>query len=77
MSLSKVAIIGTGMTALSIGYHLPLHNPLVEITFFDKGQKPGGRVATRRSRQNQELLFDHGAPFLWEDNIKGDFRKVL
>jgi hypothetical protein len=29
MSLSKVAIIGTGMTALSIGYHLPLLNPLV------------------------------------------------
>ena len=50
MSRSKVAIIGTGMTALSIGYHLPLVNPSVDITFFDKGTKPGGRVATRRSR---------------------------
>lgn len=77
MSLSRVAIVGTGITALSIGHYLPLVNPLVEITFFDKAQKPGGRVATRRSRNNQELLFDHGAPFLWEDNVKGDLRKVL
>jgi hypothetical protein len=29
MSLSKVAIIGTGITALSIGHYLPLVNPLV------------------------------------------------
>lgn len=77
MSLTKVAIIGTGMTALSLGYHLPLINPSIEITFIDKGSKAGGRVATRRSRQDKELLFDHGAPYLSEKYINAEFRQLL
>jgi predicted NAD/FAD-dependent oxidoreductase len=63
LNKSKIAIIGTGMTALSIGYHLPSLYPSIEITYFDKGLKPGGRLATRRTRKNKEFLFDHGAPY--------------
>jgi renalase len=61
--MQKVAIIGTGITALSIGYHLPRLLPSVEITYFDKGRKAGGRLATRRTRTSQSTVFDHGAPF--------------
>lgn len=53
MQRTRVGIIGTGITALSIGYYLPIVNPDVEIVYFDKASKVGGRVATRRSRENQ------------------------
>ena len=46
----KIAIIGTGITALSIGYHLPAVLPKVEITYIDKARKVGGRLVTRRTR---------------------------
>ena len=54
--MRKTAIIGTGMTGLSIGAHLSN----ATITFFDKSRKPGGRMSTRTTRTNPELIFDHG-----------------
>ena len=55
--MKNIAIIGTGLSALSLAHHLPALN----ITFFEKSWRPGGRLSTRK--QN-DLKFDHGAHFL-------------
>lgn len=57
----RVAIVGTGITGLSVAYHFPKNT---QITFFDKSRRPGGRVCTRTSRQHPDYIFDHGAPFI-------------
>jgi len=59
--LKKIAVIGTGLSALSLAHHLP---PL-DITFFEKSWRPGGRLSTRRQESYE---FDHGAHFLKEDH---------
>tara|TARA_Y100001935_G_C17234528_1_gene472234 strand:+ start:169 stop:1149 length:981 start_codon:yes stop_codon:yes gene_type:complete len=59
--LKKIAVIGTGLSALSLAYHLPT----MDITFFEKSWRPGGRVSTRR---HENYIFDHGAHYLKEDN---------
>jgi len=59
--LKKIAVIGTGLSALSLAHHLPSS----DITFFEKSWRPGGRLSTRR-HENYE--FDHGAHFLKEDH---------
>lgn len=55
---TKVAIIGSGISGLSAAYHLREH-PL-QTHLFDKGTNPGGRLATRTSRQDPTLSFEHG-----------------
>ena len=42
--MKNIAIIGAGMTGLSLAYNLQEHN----ITIFDKSWRPGGRVSTRK-----------------------------
>tara|TARA_B100000965_G_scaffold59167_1_gene45244 strand:+ start:402 stop:1382 length:981 start_codon:yes stop_codon:yes gene_type:complete len=59
--LKKIAVIGTGLSALSLVYHLPA----LDITFFEKSWRPGGRISTRRY---QNYAFDHGAHYLKEDH---------
>jgi len=55
--VKNIAIIGSGMTGLSLAHNLDKNN----ITIFDKSWRPGGRVSTRK---NENLLFDHGAHYL-------------
>ena len=55
--MKNIAIIGAGMTGLSLAYNLQEHN----ITIFDKSWRPGGRVSTRK---HGDYLFDHGAHYL-------------
>ena len=52
----KTAIVGSGIAGLSLGVHLPN----TSVTFFDKSRKPGGRMSTRTTRTNPDLIFDHG-----------------
>ena len=59
--MKKIAIIGTGLSALSLAHHLPK----LDITFFEKSWRPGGRLSTRR---HENYMFDHGAHFLKEDH---------
>ena len=59
--MKKIAVIGTGLSALSLVYHLPT----LDITFFEKSWRPGGRISTRR---NGNYVFDHGAHYLKEDH---------
>lgn len=53
----RVAIVGAGMAGLSCASHL--HAAGVEVTVFDKGRGPAGRLSTRRS----PIAFDHGAQY--------------
>ena len=68
--MRKIAIIGTGLTALSLAHHLPAYN----ITFFEKSWRAGGRISTRK---HNDLKFDHGAHFLSTDHGVLGFTETL
>ncbi|MDC2979574.1 FAD-dependent oxidoreductase [Pelagibacteraceae bacterium] len=55
--MKNIAIIGAGMTGLSLAYNLQDKN----VTIFDKSWRAGGRVSTR---MHDNLIFDHGAHYL-------------
>lgn len=58
-----VAVIGAGITGLTIGQHLQANG--VSCVLFDKSRGVGGRVATRRATvEDTTLYFDHGTPAL-------------
>ncbi|WP_428396037.1 NAD(P)/FAD-dependent oxidoreductase [Lichenicoccus sp.] len=52
----RIAIVGAGMAGLACAQALRGH----AVTLFDKGRRPGGRLATRRV---EGLMFDHGAQY--------------
>ncbi len=54
----RVAIIGAGIAGLSCAGTLA--GAGADVTLFDKGRAPGGRIATRRAGA---LQFDHGAQY--------------
>lgn len=54
----RIAIIGAGISGLSLGQRLRERG--LSPVLFDKGRRPGGRVATRRGEQQ---AFDHGAQY--------------
>ncbi len=54
----RVAIVGAGMAGLACARRL--HRAGAAVTVFDKGRRPGGRLATRRAG---DLQFDHGAQY--------------
>lgn len=53
-----VAVVGAGVAGA--GCARALMDAGHAVTVFDKGRGPGGRLSTRRE---EELAFDHGAPF--------------
>lgn len=55
----RVAVVGAGMAGLTAARTLTDHG--LHVRVFDKGRHPGGRMATRESRQG--WLADHGAQF--------------
>ena len=59
--MKKIAVVGTGLSALSLAHHLPS----LDITFFEKSWRPGGRISTRK---HGEYAFDHGAHYLKIDH---------
>ncbi len=54
----SVAVVGAGIAGLAAAAELVANGH--QVTVFDKGRKPGGRVATRR---DGGVFFDHGAQF--------------
>ncbi len=68
--MKNIAIIGAGITGLSLAYNLRGNN----ITIFDKSWRPGGRVSTRK---NDELLFDHGAHYLSKNHKVKQLKNLL
>ncbi|GAB5458677.1 MAG: NAD(P)-binding protein [Henriciella sp.] len=57
-----IAIIGAGMAGLSAA--TALKQAGLEVTVFDKGRGPGGRMSSRRAESAiGALRFDHGAQF--------------
>jgi renalase len=54
----RIAVIGAGLAGLVCAERLMGQG--WEVTVFDKGRGPGGRLATRRA---DELRFDHGAQY--------------
>jgi renalase len=60
--MAKVAIIGAGIAGLSCAQTLV--DAGHEVTLFDKGRGPGGRMSTRRVATDLgEASFDHGAQY--------------
>ena len=68
--MKNIAIIGAGMTGLSLAYNLQGNN----ISIFDKSWRPGGRVSTRK---HGDLLFDHGAHYLSTSHNVTQLKEVL
>ncbi len=57
----QVAVIGAGISGLACARTLRDHG--IEVRVFDKGRRPGGRLATRESRDQTGVFFDHGAQY--------------
>lgn len=55
--MRKIAIIGCGMSGLTLAYELKDH---ADVVVFEKSRGVGGRIASRRYK---DLSFDHGAQF--------------
>ena len=68
--MKNIAIIGAGMTGLSLAYNLKEHN----ISIFDKSWRPGGRVSTRK---HENSFFDHGAHYLSINYQVKQLRNIL
>ncbi|MDJ1009632.1 MAG: FAD-dependent oxidoreductase [Paracoccaceae bacterium] len=60
MTDTKIAIIGAGVAGLVAARALADRGRPAAV--FDKGRRPGGRLATRRTREGP--VFDHGAQFV-------------
>lgn len=56
----SIAIIGAGLAGLTAARRL--REAGLSPVLYDKGRRPGGRLATRRTRS--DLQFDHGAQYL-------------
>jgi predicted NAD/FAD-dependent oxidoreductase len=54
----KIAVVGAGIAGLSAARELVRRG--ADVTVFDKGRVPGGRVSTR---YHDRFQFDHGAPY--------------
>ena len=68
--MKNIAIIGAGMTGLSLAYNLKGKN----ITIFDKSWRSGGRISTRI---HDDLIFDHGAHYLSKKHNSNQLSEVL
>lgn len=70
-STPKVAIIGAGITGLTVANRLNKALPELELTIFEKARGVSGRTSTRRA---EPYHFDHGAPFF---TVKSDAFKAF
>lgn len=60
----RVAVIGAGVAACALAAALRRGGWAGALSLWESGRGPGGRAASRRSRQDPELCLDHGAPLL-------------
>lgn len=61
----RVVVVGAGLSGLTAARRLA-GRPDLQVTVFDKGRSPGGRLATRRIAGG---VLDHGAQFF---TVRGD-----
>lgn len=64
MPQPRIAVIGGGIGACSLVYHLreQLAAKQLSMRVFEMGRGPGGRAATRTTREHPALRIDHGVP---------------
>ena len=67
--MKKIAIIGAGISGLSLGYLL---SKKCHVTIFEKSRNVSGRMSSRR---NQKFIYDHGCPFFTAKST--EFQKFL
>jgi hypothetical protein len=60
------AIVGAGLTGLSLAWDLVHEFPKLNLEIFEKSRGCGGRMATRRI---ENLRFDHGAPCIKKTEV--------
>lgn len=73
-SLANFAIIGAGISGLACANALAAAGH--QVSLFDKGRGPGGRMSTRRvDTPMGQAFFDHGAQFFTERDP--DFQKAI
>lgn len=65
MEVAKVAIVGAGLAGLTCANILSKNK--LEVSLFDKGRHPGGRLA---SRDRNEDTFDYGAQYLTTKDLR-------
>ena len=65
---SAISVIGAGVAGCALVAGLRRGGWSGELSLWESGRGPGGRTATRRSRQDAGLRIDHGAPLF---NISG------
>ena len=59
----RIAIVGAGIAGLSCA--LRLQDAEHDVTLFDKGRRPGGRMASKRvTAMGPSFAFDYGAQHL-------------
>ena len=60
----RIAVVGGGVASCSLVFALReyLDASKLSLTIFEMGRGPGGRAATRRTRERPALRVDHGAP---------------
>lgn len=61
--LLDLVVVGGGVAGLACARRVRAERPDAEILVLDKGRAPGGRLATRRSRDAVDLAADHGAQY--------------
>jgi len=59
---ASIAVVGAGVAGCALAARLRLGGFRGSLSLWESGRGPGGRTATRRSRQDPGLRFDHGAP---------------
>lgn len=57
----RVVVVGAGIAGLTCARALQEHG--CDVTVYDRGRGPGGRMSTRVSREHDGLTFDHGCPY--------------
>lgn len=72
--MSRVAIIGGGVSGCASARRLAQLAPSAEITVYEIGRGPGGRASTRKTRSLPHLYINHGAPYA---DIRSEFGKSL
>ena len=65
---ASIAVVGAGVGGCALIAALRRGGWSGAISLWESGRGPGGRTATRRSRQDADLRIDHGAPLF---NISG------
>lgn len=64
VSSPSIAVIGAGVAGCTTAALLGRAGWPGRVVLWETGRGPGGRAATRRSRDDQGLRLDHGAPLL-------------